>query len=111
MPKFEVFDAKIAWAPNRTVHITKFNRKISLEEWKAQKEHRFFRGKQIAYLIYENFLVTGVNDFVENYVDLFTVVLRNDDLQEFDSKWDGILLSMTQIPSDEILVNLYKLKI
>ena len=42
--------------------------------------------------------------------DLFTVVLPNGDFQEFDSKWDVILLSMTQIPSDEILESLYKLR-
>ena len=39
------------------------------------------------------------------------IVLRNDDIQEFDSKWDGILLSMKKIPSDEILEGLYKLRI
>ena len=55
--------------------------------------------------------VTGANDSVENYADLFTVVLRNDDIQEFDSKWHEILLSMTQIPSDDILEGLYKLRI
>ena len=70
---------------------------------KAQKEDRFLRGRQIAYLIYEYFRVTGTNDSVENHADLFTVVLRNDDIQEFDSKCDEIPLSMTQIPSDEIL--------
>ena len=48
---------------------------------------------------------------VENYADLFTIVLRNDDIQEFDSKWDGILLSMTKIPPDDILEGLYKLRI
>ena len=52
---------------------------------------------------YEYFRVTGANDSVENYADLFTIVLRNDDILEFDSKWDGILLSMTKIPSDDIL--------
>ena len=78
---------------------------------KAQKEDRFVRGRQIAYLIYECFRVIGANDSVENYADLFTIVLRNDDIQEFDSKWDEILLSMTQIPSDEILESLYKLRI
>ena len=34
----------------------------------------------------------------KNYADLFTICLRNDEIQEFDSKWDGILLSMTQNP-------------
>ena len=62
-------------------------------------------------MIYEYFRVTGANDSVENYADLFTIALRNDDIQEFDSKWDGNLLSMTKIPSDDILEGLYKLRI
>ena len=62
-------------------------------------------------MIYDYFRVTGVHDSVENYADLFTICLRNDDIQEFDSKWDGILLSMTKIPPDDILEGLYKLRI
>ena len=42
---------------------------------------------------------------------MFTISLRNDDIQEFDSKWDGILLAMTKIPHDDILEGLYKLRI
>ena len=41
----------------------------SLEEQKAQKQDRFPRGRQIAYLIYEHFRVTGANDSVEKYAD------------------------------------------
>ena len=62
-------------------------------------------------MICEQFRVTGTDDSVENYADLFTISLRNDDIQKFDSKWDGILLSMTKIPHDDILEGLYKLKI
>ena len=111
MPNFEVLDARIASALNKIIHNSHFKRKISLEELKAQKEDRFLRGRQIAYLIYDNFRVTGANDSVENYADPVTVALRNDDNQEFDSKWDGILLSMTKIPLDDILEALYKLRI
>ena len=89
-PDFEVLDAKIASALNRIVQNTRFKKKVSLEELKAHKEDRFLRGRQIAYLIYEYFRVTGTNDSVENYADLFTVALRNHDIQEFDSKWDEI---------------------
>ena len=110
MPDFEVLDARIASALNRIIHNTRFKRKVSLEEQKAQKQNRFLRGRQIAYLIYEYFRVTGANDSVDNYADLFTIVLRNGDIQEFDSKCDGILLAMTQIPSDDILEGLYKLR-
>ena len=111
MPDFEVLDARIASALNKIIHNSHFKRKISLEEQKAQKEDRFLRGRQIAYLIYEQFRVTGTDSSVENYTDLFTIALRNDDIQEFDSKWDGILLSMTKIPPDDILEGLYKLRI
>ena len=62
-------------------------------------------------MIYEYFRVTGANDSVENYADLFTVGLRNDDIQEFDSMWDVILLCMTKIPPDDILEGLYKSRI
>ena len=60
---------------------------------KSRKEYRFRRGKQTSYLIvedYDYFRGTGASDSVEDYADLFTVGLRNDDIQEFDSKWDGI---------------------
>ena len=111
MPNFEVLDARIASALNKIIHNSHFKRKISLEEQKAQKEDRFLRGRQIAYLIYEQFGVTGTDDSVENYTDQFTIVLRNDDIQEFDSKWDGIFLSMTKIRHDDILERLHKLRI
>ena len=62
MPNIEVLDAKIASALNRIIHHTQFKRKVSLEEQKAPKEDRFLRGRQIAYLIYEYFQVTGAND-------------------------------------------------
>ena len=55
MPDCEVLDTKIASALNRIIHNTQVRRKVSLEEQKAQKEDRFLRGRQIAYLIYEYF--------------------------------------------------------
>ena len=69
MPNFEVLDAKIASALNRIIRGTQFTRKVSLEEQKAPKEDRFLRGRQIA------------------HADLFAIALRNDDIQEFNSKW------------------------
>ena len=101
MPNFEVFDVRIASALNKIIHHSHFKRRISLEEQEAQKEDRFFPGRQIAFLIYDYFRVTGVHDSVENYTDLFTISLRND---EIDSKWDGILLSMTKIPPDDVRI-------
>ena len=99
MPNFEVLDARIASALNKIIYNSHFKRRISQEEQKAQKQDRFLRGRQIAYLFHEYFRVTGANDSVENYADLFTISLRNDDIQEFDSKWDGILIVYDENPT------------
>ena len=37
-PNFELLDARIASALNRIIHNTRFKRKVSLEEMKAQKK-------------------------------------------------------------------------
>ena len=89
MPIFEVLDAKIGSALNRIIHHTQ-KPQGPFPSWKTDcsLDLRSLPG----------------HDSVENYTDLFTVALRTDDIQEFDSKWDGILLSMTKIPSDDRIV-------
>ena len=44
-------------------------------------------------------------------LDLFSITPRDDNDQEFDTRWAEILLSMTKIPSDDIMESLYKLRI
>ena len=61
-------------------------------------------------MIYDYFRVTGAHDTVLDYDDLFSITLTDDNIQEFDTRWDEFLLSMTKIPSDDILESLYKLR-
>ena len=91
--------ARIASSPNQIIQNFHFKKKVSLEEQKAQKEDRFLRGRQIAFMICDYFRATGAHDTVLDYADLFSVTLRNDNVEEFDTRWDEILLSMTKIPS------------
>ena len=76
-----------------------------------KKQDRFLRGRQIAFMIYEYFRVTGAHDAVLDYADLFSVTLRDDNIQEFDTRWDEVLLSRSNTPSDDILESLHKLRI
>ena len=62
-------------------------------------------------MIYGYFGVTGAHDTVSDYADLFTVTLRDDNIQKFDTIWDEVLLLKTKIPSDDILESLYTLRI
>ena len=54
-------------------------------------------------MIYDYFRVTGAHDTVLDYVDLFSDTLHDDNIQEFYTRWDEVLLSKSKIPSDEIL--------
>ena len=62
-------------------------------------------------MIYDYFRVIGAHDTVIDFADLFSVTLHGNKFQEFDARWDEVLLSMSKIPSDSILESLYKLRI
>ena len=62
-------------------------------------------------MIYDYFRVTGAHDTVLDYAELFSVTLHDDNIQEFDTRWDEVPLSMSKIPSDDILESLCKLRI
>ena len=109
-PNFDMLDAKIVSALNKIIHNSQFKKKVSLEEQKAQKEDRFLRRRQIAFMIYDHFRVNGAHDTALDCADLFAVTFRDENIQEFDTRWDEVLLSMSKIPSDEILESLYKLR-
>ena len=39
-------------------------------------------------MIYDYFRVTGTHDTVLDDADSFSITLRNDDVQEFDTRWN-----------------------
>ena len=56
-PDYDMLDAMIASAFKKLLdkHVH-FRRRVSVEEQRAQKYHRFLRGRQIACVIYEHFV-------------------------------------------------------
>ena len=85
-------------ALNKIIQNSYFKKKVSLEDQKAQKEDRSFRGRQIEAMIYDYFGVTGAHDTVLDYADLLSITLRTDDVQEFDTRWDGNSVVCDQDP-------------
>ena len=107
-PNFEILDVRIASALNKMIiRNSQIKKKVSLEEQKVQKEDRFLRGKQIADMIHY-FRVTGANDAVLDHAEMFSVSLHDDNFQEYVARWDEVLLSVSEIPSDDILESLCK---
>ena len=60
--------------------------------------------KTIDFMINDYSRVTGAHETLE-YADLVSIKLRNENVQEFDTRWDEFF-SMTQIPSDDFLESL-----
>ena len=74
-------------------------------------EDRLLCGRQIAFMIYEYFRVTGAHEAVLDYSDLFRIALHGDDIQDFGTRWDDVLLTISDVPIDNIRVSLYKMRI
>ena len=110
-PNIEMLDSKMAFALKKIIQNSHFKKKVSLEEQKAQKECRLLRGRQIAFMIYHYFRVVGAQDTVLDFANLFSDTIHDDNVQKLDTRWDEVLLSMSKIPSDDILESLYKLRI
>ena len=105
-PDFELFDAKIVSALNRIIHNTFFKRKVSLEEMKVHKEETVSRKTDC---------VLDLRVLPGHWSQWFCREscepihsCSSKWIQEFDSKWDGILLSMTKIPFDDIMTMVKK---
>ena len=55
--------------------------------------------------------MTGAHGTVLDNADLFPVTLRDENIPDFDTSWDEVLLSMSTINSDDIWESQYKLRI
>ena len=90
-PNFEMLDAKIA-SPLNTI-IQKFPVQEEGQPRGAESPKGgsvLLRGRKTAFMIYDYFRVTGAHDTVLDYDDLLSVTLRDDNVQEFDTRWDEV---------------------
>ena len=58
----------------------------------------------------EYFRATGACETVQGLADLVSMTLQNDDVQDFDVRWDHAPLAVSEMPSDPMLEGLYKSK-
>ena len=62
-------------------------------------------------MICDDFQATGTHDAALDLSDLFHVSLQGDDILDFDTRWDQALLSASEVPKENVLQSLYKMKI
>ena len=59
----EKVGAKVANSWKKFLVANDIGKKVFVEELKAQNENRFLRGRRIAFMIYDNFRITGTGEF------------------------------------------------
>ena len=72
-----------------------FKKTVSLEEQEIQMEDRFLRGRETAFMIYEQFQSTGAHEAVLDYSDLLRITSYCDDFQ------------ISEVPDGSILESLF----
>ena len=106
-----MLDAIIASALKKLLTYVHFRKRESVEEQRAQKDDRFLRGRQVAYMIYKHFRATRAHEAVQGLSDLFNARLQKDDVQDFDVRWDQALLAPSEIPTEMVPGRLKQVKI
>ena len=59
-------------------------------------------------MINDNFKISGTGEALLDLNDLRRVLMKNDNVQGFDTKCDEVLRSMTKLPDEDVLDNVYK---
>ena len=90
---------------------THLRKKIRVEDQRAQEDNRCLRGRQIASLTYEYFRPTGSFDEIQGLLGLSSIKMENDDIQDFDLRWEQALLLISDPPSDKVLAGPYVSKL
>ena len=110
-PDVDMLDTMIASALKKLLTHVHFRKRVSVEEQRAQKYDRFLRGRHNAYMICKYFRAIGACEVVQGLSDLFHIRLHNDDVDDFDTRWDQALFSASEIPTEMILVGFFKSKL
>ena len=111
IPELWEFDAKIASALKRIISNPFFKRRVSLEEQKAQTPTDFLKeDRLLTWSTNISVLLALMMLFLIWQIYLVSVSFQGDDIQDFDTRWDQALMSTCEVPKDNVLESLYKMR-
>ena len=84
---FENVDVIIA-SGLRKIQTGNFKKQVTTAEGKAQSAKRSLASRQVAWVIYDFFNISGDNEAILDFRDLSKAQLKSDNVQTFDTKWD-----------------------
>ena len=92
----------------------KFLRKWFWKDFSSQNCRILFSNSLCWLCMTKRLFETMVNrayEVAQDPSDLFNIRLQNDDVQDFDTRWDQALLSASELPAETVLEDLHRSKL
>ena len=105
---FETLDAHDRNGSQEHLDVFELQEGSPVGRQRAQKDERFLRERQIAHMISEHVGTAGTSESILEFSDIMTITLRWNDDQGFDSKWEAVLLLVSEVPKDDKFESIYK---
>ena len=74
-------------------------------------ELKITTGRQIAYIICDHFQASGAYVAAQGLSDLFNICSQSEDVQDFDTRWDHVLLATSETPQENVHEGLCKMNL
>ena len=103
-------DAKEASSLKKITTDQYFRKRMKEEEQRAPKYDRFFRRRHVADMTYEHFRATGAHVAALDLSHLFHISLPQNDIQDFDTRWDQSQLSASEASKENVWETLQKMR-
>ena len=85
-----------------------FKRQVATKEEELSKKHKMLNGRQLYYMILKDLERPTTEMELQTWEDLLTAELLNDNLRDFQTRWDRALMRVPEKPTDSFLENLYR---
>lgn len=103
---FHILDAKLSTALSKIVS-GEFKRQVMLKKEQASQEGKMIKGRQILWLIYEQYKLNVIDGNHLNLTDLYAVQLHGDNVVAFLNDWDGCISQLVRLPPPEEMEHLF----
>ena len=106
---FHTLDAKLGVALTKIAGNGPIGRRLEIQKEISFKHgHQLLKGRQIAWIIWQHFVVAEPDGQQIEIGELLSIKLRNNDLRSFIDDWETLLTRMTDVPDEYFLEALLK---
>ena len=104
---FEELDAKLSRELDKIIQ-GDFKKRVQVKETEYSKKGEMLTGRQITWMLYENFRLYDTDGALLEWDAIMNVDLKGDNLVQFVSDWESVLLNISGIPDEKILESLFR---